>query len=449
MTAMYDKESRTPSWRPMSVTSEVFYHLGRTVNANSACIFRIRGELDRAVLRQSIDKLVERHPLLRSVMQSKGRQPGWRSVRQEVVIDEIALEAEGHHAQMEEMVNAAWCVQFREGKDIPLRVHLSRVRGATYLQLVTSHIAEDARASYQISHDLVRIYNGIYHGNAAALAFLTPVNPPNRSMDRYFFVAGLAEKLMMFLGAVVFLVRDLFAKDISNPLDRKAEPQYSPDFTQRGLEIRELPETLFQRLREAAKQNRSSVHSLMLLALSRLIWRNNQDHQKRQVRLVDMFSLRPLGKGECDSLYENVVMPYFIRIKPGGDQDMLQQIMRRINGMKSGGHLVEYFRYRLMIVLVRRIRDSTRLRSFIRKVVKSKMIVTNPGQIPFALEKFGDSVIDEFFTYAQLFPPGITMCQFSGFRDRIRLIMLYDKSCFGVEEKNRFLDDYFMELEKL
>jgi hypothetical protein len=64
-------------------------------------------------------------------------------------------------------------------------------------------------------------------------------------------------------------------------------------------------------------------------------------------------------------------------------------------------------------------------------IFKSNVFFTNPGVVPTRLERFGDKTVVDYVTFPQLFAPADVMFVFSTFRDRLRVLVVYDEDALG------------------
>ncbi|AKJ30857.1 hypothetical protein [Caldimonas brevitalea] len=429
-------------WRPMSSMCRLFLHGSEFVNANSACLFVLNGTPDEQRLRQAAVALLRRHPLLRSMLARKRGRIGWQLTEppapSDVVLHWHKVDDTPLPQLMERAVNHAWEVELPLEQRIPFALAVFETPRYSLLQIITSHVAEDAYASYLISHDLAQAYAN----PAVAFTDRGVVHPPAADMDsvvaRSREPLGVLEKLKVLAGSV----RDLAVTDTSLPVPAPRT------LGSRGLVVQDMDESLFAGLRAAARASGTTVHSVMLLALCRVILASHP-RPGRVLRLLDMYSMRgQLGPG-VGHLYENLVLPYTLRVERGSDCEMLAQIYRRTSEVKAGGYVRECFKYSKTNMLLRGARLPQLKRWMIGRTVQARVLVTNPGQIPFDLPSFGELEVMEFFTHAQVFPPGSVMCQFSGFRGRVRMILLYDRAAFGEHFDELFRGPYLAELQRM
>lgn len=418
----------------MSLFSEVFYRLGAFVNANSACLFVLQGKLERERLQDAVTQLAQRHPLLRSRVVRRGWTLGWQTADAIPLVRYEALPQPLDEA-MEWLVNQAWTTAFAMDQQGAFAVQVFEGEDCTVLQLVTSHVAEDARASYQIAHDLALLYGGI-----GATPYT--VTPPAADMNRYLVRASALEWCGHTWRALRGSVRDILCTDAT-----LAVPAV-PAGQQRSFDLHDILPQQFAALREQAARRGCTVHALMLLAVCRIVGRA-QSRPGRTIRLIDMFSLRGMGAAPLDSLYENVVLPYQIHVRHGSDEAMLAQIGVRVAAMKGGEFRTEFLRFKFCNAVLALCRGGRLGRWLVQRMVQARTLITNPGRIPFPLQQFGPLAVLEFFSYAQLFPPGAVMCQFSGWQNRVRIITVSDRQLGGASGQPEFGAQLLAELAAL
>jgi hypothetical protein len=434
-------------WRPLSICSKVFYELGRLVNANSACMITVKGTLCPVTLARAADELARVHPMLRTVIRRKGMRLGWVETTGKPKVVEYPLPEDAPlDTLMTYVFDHTWIPVFSTRDDIPFRVHLFRNASYSIVQLVTSHVTEDARASYQISHDMARILASLAGAEHEAP---NRVEAPGPDMDVVLFPGTSRLRWTgHFLKACGAIVRDFAKRDITLPLVRKPRFDGPAAPVRRGLIVRDIEPELFQGLRAAASARGASLHSLLLLAMCRIIWRRD-GRAGKTIRMIDMMTLRGHGGRATENLYEIAVIPYQLRIRPGSDEDCLSQITQRIEALRKGEYRTELIRYRLTLKLLASVRHLPLLLWIIETYVQSRVLVSNPGRIPFDLEEFGGLPVCEFITYPQLFSPGAVMTQFSGFRDRVRLIMIFDPETMDANGGTALFDEFMAELYKM
>jgi hypothetical protein len=432
-------------WRPMSTSSHVFYQLGRLVNPGSACVFVLNGRLDAARLRLAAAQLAHKHPLLRSLVHRRRGKIGWvllpTPAADDVIVQWHRLPVLPLPQLLEQVVGCAWREERPLDRCAPFALNVFETPTQTVLQIITSHIAEDAHASYQISEDLAQLYG-------TPIAPETPpttVHPPQPDMDALLREA-LGVRPADTLRAWCLAARDMTQRDAVLPL------RASADGRARGFAKEDITAELADALRAAAKLRGVSFHALLLLALCCVIDAGRRQNRPRHIRLLDMFSLRGFAGAQAASLYENLVVPYSMRIECGDDRCMLSQIQRQIHAMKAGAIRIEWRRYALGSRILSWFRHPALVRTLVRSMTQATVLVTNPGRIPFALPHFGELEVCDFFTHAQLFPPGAVMCQFSGFREGLRVLFLFDTAAFcaaGADFDTDFRQPFLRELQRL
>jgi NRPS condensation-like uncharacterized protein len=343
---------------------------------------------------------------------------------------------------LEYVVQSAWQVDFDLERDAPFALNVFESPGRTILQIVTSHVAEDARASYEISRDLAQFY-----GDDGEGASPDAVAPPQSDMDAALLYGMGAVSAAEKLRAWWYALRDMVQRDAVMPLAP------SRDGKRRGFAMDELEPELFERLRAMAKSQGVTIHSLMLLAMCRVIERHFKYRgAPRHIRLIDMFSLRGFAGKRAESLYENLVIPYPLRIRRGSDEAMLAQIRQRVGAMKAGDYRTEWFRCAIGARIFDWIGRLEALRAMVCRATQATVLITNPGRIPYSFTHFGAIEVEDFFTHAQLFPPGAAMCQFSGLGDKLRLLFVYDIAAFsesGLSFQSSLRQPFLQELRRL
>lgn len=402
------------------------YQLLTIGNLNSCELIELEGKLDHERLRAALLQALARHPVLNSRIKRRFA----RGFDCELVSEPLPIdlriersETDAQDAVHQRLLANVW----QEGIDVtagrPVRFHLLETPSRSYLQLITVRLYNDAKAGYRLAHDVAESYTALEFGQPFDA---TPIQVTDRS------TAGmltshlpLRKRLHHAAGAVKLLVQDFLRPDVSLPL---------PD-TQRGAQDFakvDFGAELLEGLRRRAKQEKVTVHALLALAMFK-VWRASAPDKvgRRWLRILDNFSLRHMTRENADELYETLVVPYSVRLPTSGsDQEVLQAMAEQLTHWKSGEILSELYRVRLYTALSRfsPLRLSSSL--ITRYVAKSNIVMSNPGPVPYPLERFGSVPIADFINFSQLFPPSRVMLIFSTFRSRLRALVVWDCNAY-------------------
>lgn len=148
---------------PLSFAQELLWRLEQTAPGTSAYnvprAMQVRGPLDVAQLQNALDKLVERHAILRTAFASDGDEPA-QIVRpaRSVVLNQFNADSQDEaHRIIREQATAP----FDLAKDLLLRATLVRLAPEEHVLLLLSHhIASDGSSGGIMWRDLDALYRG-------------------------------------------------------------------------------------------------------------------------------------------------------------------------------------------------------------------------------------------------------------------------------------------------
>jgi hypothetical protein len=421
------QETATPRTYPLPAHSLFYiYQLLTLGNLNSCELLELEGRLDHERLRAALLQALARHPVLNSRIKPRFM----RAFDCEVAPEPLPLDVRIEQCETDEpavvhqrLLANVW----QESSDVtagrPVRFHLLETPTRSYLQIITVRLYNDARAGYQLAHDIAESYTALEFGKPYDT---TPIEVADRSTAALFTQhLPFLKRLRHALGAVKLMVLDLLRPDVSMPLPDT--PRGEQDFAKVDFGAE-----LLEGLRRRAKQEKVTVHAMLALALFQ-VWRASSPEKvgRRWLRILDNFSLRHLTRVNTDELYETLVVPYSVRLPTSGtDREVLTAMGDQLNHWKSGEILSELYRVRLYTALARfsPLRLSSAL--ITRYVAKSNIVMSNPGPVPFPLERFGSVPIADFINFSQLFPPSRVMLIFSTFRGRLRALVVWDRNAY-------------------
>lgn len=417
----------TPRTYPLPAHSLFYlYQLLTLENLNSCELLELEGRLDHERLRAALLQALARHPVLNSRIKPRFM----RAFDCEVAPEPLPLDVRIAQCETDEpaavhqlLLANVW----QESSDVtagrPVRFHLLETPTRSYLQIITVRLYNDARAGYRLAHDIAESYTALEFGKPYDT---TPIEVEDRSTAALFTKhLPLRKRVRHAVGAVKLMAMDVLRPDVSMPLPDT--PRGEQDFAKVDFGAE-----LLEGLRRRAKQEKVTVHAMLALALFQ-VWRASAPEKvgRRWLRILDNFSLRHLTRENTDELYETLVVPYSVRLPTSGtDREVLTAMVEQLNHWKSGEILSELYRVRLYTALARfsPLRLSSEL--ITRYVAKSNIVMSNPGPVPFPLERFGSVPIADFINFSQLFPPSRVMLIFSTFRGRLRALVVWDRNAY-------------------
>jgi hypothetical protein len=80
---------------------------------------------------------------------------------------------------------------------------------------------------------------------------------------------------------------------------------------------------------------------------------------------------------------------------------------------------------------------------------KSNVFLTNPGVCPSRLEAIGGVPVIDYITFPQLFWPAKVMFVLSTFRDRLRILAIYDRAAFAEDFEETLFTPFLTELRRV
>ncbi|QRN93750.1 amino acid adenylation domain-containing protein [Archangium violaceum] len=145
----------------------------------------LEGELDSALFREALGRLVERHPMLRTVVDA-GRRPPVQRVLEPgapplILVDPCTPDA------LDRLFTEARRRHFDPQKETPIELHLCRVAADRHVLLVAAdHLIGDGLSGWMFVRELLQAYDGLARGAEPSL-------PPLRSTFRD-YVRHLADR---------------------------------------------------------------------------------------------------------------------------------------------------------------------------------------------------------------------------------------------------------------
>jgi hypothetical protein len=413
-------------WRLPALNLFYVYQLLALRNINSCELLELGGHLDPARLRLALERALARHPVLNSRL----RRRFWRAFYTEIsaVPLPIDLRVQQCASDREGDVHEALLANiWREPIDVwagrPVRFHLVETPTRSYLQIVTARLYNDAKAGYRLAHDIAESYSALEAGRPFDT---TPIGPTDRTTASLFTRGlGAGRRLRHAIGAVKYLLQDLLRNDAK--LATRRVRRGPTDF----LKV-DLPAEVLGGLQKRARASGVTVHALLALAVLRL-WRRTAPLGRAApaLRVLDNFSLRRFARVAVDDVYETFVVPYTLRLPTrGSDDQVLSSASRQLARWKQGEILSELYRVRLYAALARVSPIKLSASLVARFIAKANIVVSNPGPIPYALERFGSVEIADFYNFSQLLPPSRIMLIFSTFRRRLRATVVYDRGAY-------------------
>ncbi len=417
-------------WRTMARTRKTgpfnspFLLLSGLVNGNSCEIIELDGHLDHEMLKRALAAAIARHPLLQSRLERTMTGGRWVRDQQDAPPDlRIArLATSDPEATRKRLVANIWDEPLDLTAGRPARFHLTETPDGSILQLVTHHISSDARSGYRFAHDIANAYTALSEGRMPDTTVIDCPEPPDamalEGQDRS--TGALVARALSMIG------RDLFSRAKGQLFPRRRG----------GSDIGkiDLGGERLAAVKRAAKRRGVTVHALLLAATVRACQAHDRArgrNDRRVYPLLDMVSLRPYAGGRADDLYDTMVVPVGIRLDGRlDDESLIRAAAAEIRRLKSGDVFAELWRQKLYGWSAAPLPKNFATRLVLAFLIKGNIICSNPGPIPYEIERFGPVAVRDFWSFSQLFPPGRVTFTFSTYRDRLRMIMVHDPVAF-------------------
>lgn len=419
--------------RPRLLTplNETFLFLAQAVNGNSCEVLELDEAPDPALLERALQAAMARHPALCSRLRRRGLDTQWEVVdgpESPVSVHWHELRDADAEACQKHVLANVWSQPLDLERERPARFHVTTTDRGAILQLVTSHVWSDARAGYRFANDVCETYTAIAEGVAPDV---TAIDIPDRDSGVLLAEAQGARADAYRRQSLRLLREELSGGTCGLRLPRRRG--------RNDLRRIDLGERFLADLRVAAHRRKATVHGLITAALMRACRDHDRAHgieQPRTHQIHDMFSLRRFAGEAAMELYDTFVIPFDVRLNTGDDVDeLVGKAMGALNELKAGGVFVEYHKLRWLLRGVRVLPRRAAVRLLTGYLISGNVICTNPGPIPYPIERLGAIAVRDFYSFSQLFPPGRVMCVFNTFRRRLRLTVIYDQAAFpeGIE----------------
>lgn len=417
--------------RSLSALNETFLFLAGTVNGNSCEVLELDQAPDLALLERALQAAMARHPALCSRLRRRGLDTQWEVVdgpESPVAVQWHELREADAEACREHLLANVWDRPLDLERERPARFHVTTTDHGAILQLVTSHVWSDARAGYRFANDICEAYTAIADGVAPDTS---PIDIAERDSDSLLADAQGTRADAYRRQSLRLLREELSGGSCGLRLPRRRG--------RNDLCRIDLGERFLTELRMAARRRKATVHGLITAALVRACRDHDRAHgieRPRIHQIHDMFSLRRFAGEAAMELYDTFVIPFDVRLSTGDDVDeLINKAMGALDGLKAGGVFAEYHKLRWLLRAVRVLPRRAAVRLLTGYLISGNVICTNPGPIPYPIERLGAIAVRDFYSFSQLFPPGRVMCVFNTFRRRLRLTVIYDRAAFpeGIE----------------
>jgi release factor glutamine methyltransferase len=388
---------------PASAPALTWRRLGELDDIRSCELVSLAGRLDADTLARAVAWLPSQHPLLGA----RWDGPAWALGAAPLRLRVVHTEARDRDA----LIDHTW------DDGLPNEVDVTLLRGPEHdwLRVRVPHDRTDARSGAQVVQDLADAYHALSRGEQPVLRPDPAPWEPG---------ALFRPRLRDAWDALRRLARDLVAAPSF---------AYPPDAPRGRIHaaVHESPSETLAALKTNAASERTTVHALLLRAAGRAFGVH---------RMFDLVTLRPLATAPVDARSDVLVVPWVQTWRRGASEaEARAALAAQVAIVKGGGARAELARLRLYTSLADFVPTALAARLTTRIVVKTDVVVTNPGPVHVPLARFGDVPIADFVNFPRLPPPGRVALVFTTFRGRLRVIALWDDAAFpeGVEGQVR------------
>lgn len=422
---------------PVHPAQRTFLHLDRLVNTNSCDVAVVRGRVDPEALREAIVAALARHPLANATL----RGDRWAVAEAPLPVDlrVEALDDDDRAAALDHVARHTWRERIDLTRSRPVRFLLLHTPTRSWVCAIGPHATTDARAGARLIHDIAAAATALAEGRAPDRS---PIDTPDRSLGLWFGRLGLAERLRLYLAGARSILRDVITPGAG--LGAADAPPAEP-----RVALRDLGAERLAAVRAAATARGVTLHALVVLALARARARREAGGPLAgtPLRFADLVSLRPYADAPVDDLWDTLVVPHVLTV-PGTDPAALDAVRARLDALKAGAVREELARLVIYDALARVVPVRWAARLVFRLVTRTNLVLTNPGVIPYPVDRLGTLEVEDVFSFPRPIPPGRLVLSLTTFRGRLRLVVLHDPAAFP-EGVDRLVDDLVAELDAM
>jgi amino acid adenylation domain-containing protein len=315
---------------------------------NIASALRIRGDLNRGVLRQVFRRLVDRHESLRTSFTAINGEP-LQTVHRQMDLDLIEEDASQWSEEfLSHQLNEEAHRPFNLERDPLVRIRLfTRAGREQVLLLVAHHIALDFWSLGILLRDLERLYAAEKAGTPTFFD-LPPLNYADYVRWQREVLSGReGERLWSYW-------KKQLAGDLPS-LNLPVTARQSPINSDRGASVRfKLSTELRRRLKSLARQQGATLYMLLLAAYQALLHRYTH-----QDAIVVGSSAACRSRAELAGLVGYFVNPLVLRVNVSGDESFKSFLDRvRITVLEAFDH--QDYPFPLLVERLQPDRDSSR-----------------------------------------------------------------------------------------
>jgi hypothetical protein len=410
---------------PFDPLLEILLHLESRVNINSMQIVLVDGVLERGRLRDAIDRVAQRFPLLISRPDLRRRvvvPDAWRP--SDIPLHEVpypgAMDfSSPQFRQFVTNLSVRNPVRWRESPPVALWLIQGCVpRPRSCLLLTPSHAIADAKSDSMLMEALGRAYAGADDMTSHAVHGWTQLR------QRYLHHLG---------GGLRDAMREFLRSDISAPGNVLIAADDESDQTL-DFHTEELAPAVLHDVTQFARRTGTTVNTVFSAALARTVRRALvPDGADGLVRLMTAVSVRRLAGRPAAHEYRNYMLPCRMRVRAEDSDDvLLASITRQTNRWKGDDVGRELAIAYVVAQLLRAGVAAALVWRIIQRIQGTVAAYSNPGVIDEDFRCFGDRAlpIAGYVGFGCLVPPLRFIVYTPHINGTLRLNAVYRRASF-------------------
>jgi hypothetical protein len=420
-------DTRVPGAISFDPLLEVLLHLETRVNINSMQIMLVDAAVERARLRNAIDRVVARFPLLLSRPDVRRRvvvPNAWRPADLPLTEVPYAGPMDFSCPRFRHFVTGLSVrnpVRWRDAPPIAFwLIQGDAHRPRSCLLVTPSHAAADAKSDSMLMEALGRAYVGADAGRPQLVHGWTCLQ------HRYLHHVG---------GGLQDAVREFINSDISAPAHVFATTTAADDQDQ-ALDFysETLPPVVQHAVTSFAKRAATTVNTVFSAALARTVRRALAPRAGAGlVRLMAAVSVRRLAGQQAARHYRNYMLPCRIRVRAeDADDALLASIARQTSRWKTDAIGRDLSTVCLVSRLLRSRLTAGLVWPIIQRIQGTVAAYSNPGVVDEDFRFFGseDFPIAGYLGFGCLVPPLRFIVYTPHINGRLQLNAVYRRGCF-------------------
>jgi LmbE family N-acetylglucosaminyl deacetylase len=434
-----------PRERALSPLNLFYQMMSHRINPNSCDLVVLDGHLDHRVLKQATWRALQRHPVLSSYLLTRRGEYFWRVPRDQMPVDfRIHSLPRDDPGAVDACLTAnIWGEPLALESDRPVRFHLIETPRRSYFQTIHTHVYADATSCYTLTQDIAESYAAHMAGRPFSTV---PIDAEERSARALSTMRHpIRARLKHIFDGARMNLTDLFRRGGGLALPER--PPGPRAFSRVSLDPRQTKELL-----AAARNVTTTLHNLVKLAFFRAAdgFNRRRGARSRPLRVWDFFSLRSMAPPEAASMYDCMAVIYPVGMNPAwSDEEALRVFKDQVHALRAGQAFAHTERFWWLLRVLGAVLPLAWLGAVWPYLFKSNVFLTNPGVCPSRLDAIGGVPVIDYVTFPQLFVPAKVMLVVATFRDRLRILAIYDRAAFDENFEDALFTPFLAELRRL